>query len=84
MGELRTAAGYEAFIGKERRNYRAEWHPGEGAFLERNVCKKIAKETSRAHLSVITEGPTEAWRQGGTSLGYIASQRPVSKRGRGP
>jgi putative transposase len=49
MGELRTAARYEAFIREGAKvNYRAEWHPGDGApFLgpERFV-KKIAKETS--------------------------------------
>jgi len=48
MGELRTAARYEAFIRDGARvNYRAEWHPGDGApFLgpERFV-KKIAKES---------------------------------------
>jgi hypothetical protein len=47
MGELRTAARYEAFIREGAKvNYRAEWHPGDGApFLgpERFV-KKIAKE----------------------------------------
>ncbi len=53
MGELRTAARYEAFIRDGAKvNYRAEWHPGDGApFLgpERFV-KKIAKET--VHLPV--------------------------------
>jgi putative transposase len=48
MGELRTASRYEAFIRDGAKvNYRAEWHPGDGApFLgpERFV-KKIAKET---------------------------------------
>ena len=48
MGELRTAARYEAFIREGAKvNYRAEWHPGEGApflGLERFV-KKIVKET---------------------------------------
>jgi len=48
MGELRTVARYEAFIREGAKvNYRAEWHPGDGApFLgpERFV-KKIAKET---------------------------------------
>jgi hypothetical protein len=48
MGELRTAARYEAFIREGAKvNYRAEWHPGDGApFLgpERFV-KKISKET---------------------------------------
>jgi len=47
MGQLRTAARYEAFIRDGAKvNYRAEWHPGDGApFLgpERFV-KKIAKE----------------------------------------
>jgi hypothetical protein len=47
MGQLRTAASYEAFIRDGAKvNYRAEWHPGDGApFLgpERFV-KKIAKE----------------------------------------
>jgi putative transposase len=47
MGQLRTAASYEAFIRAGAKvNYRAEWHPGDGApFLgpERFV-KKIAKE----------------------------------------
>jgi REP element-mobilizing transposase RayT len=46
MGELRTVARYEAFIREGAKvNYRAEWHPGDGApFLgpERFV-KKIAK-----------------------------------------
>jgi hypothetical protein len=48
IGHLRTAARYEAFIREGAKvNYRAEWHPGDGApFLgpERFV-KKIAKET---------------------------------------
>jgi REP-associated tyrosine transposase len=48
MGQLRTAARYEAFIRDGAKvNYRAEWHPGDGApFLgpERFV-KKIAKES---------------------------------------
>jgi len=47
MGQLRTAARYEAFIRDGAKvNCRAEWHPGDGApFLgpERFV-KKIAKE----------------------------------------
>jgi REP-associated tyrosine transposase len=47
MGELRTAARYEAFIRDGAKvNYRAEWHPGDGApFLgpERFV-KKISNE----------------------------------------
>ena len=47
MGELRTVARYEAFIREGAKvNYRAEWHPGDGApFLgpERFV-KKITKE----------------------------------------
>jgi hypothetical protein len=31
MGELRTAARYEAFIREGAKvNYRAEWHPGDG------------------------------------------------------
>ena len=46
--QLRTAARYEAFIRDGARvNYRAEWHPGDGApflGLERFV-KKIVKET---------------------------------------
>jgi hypothetical protein len=50
MGELRTAARYEAFIRDGAKvNYRAELHPGDGApFLgpERFV-KKIAKESGR-------------------------------------
>lgn len=48
MGELGTAARYEAFIREGAKvNYGAEWHPGDGApFLgpERFV-KKISKET---------------------------------------
>ena len=48
MGQLRTAARYEAFTQDGAKvNYRAEWHPGDGApFLgpERFV-KKIAKES---------------------------------------
>jgi REP-associated tyrosine transposase len=48
MGQLRTAARYEAFIRDGAKvNYRAEWHPGDGApFLgpERFV-KKIAIES---------------------------------------
>ena len=48
MGQLRTAASYESFSrGGAKVNYRAEWHPRDGApFLgpERFV-KKIAKET---------------------------------------
>ena len=48
MGQLKTAARYEAFIRDGAKvNYRAEWHPGDGApFLgpERFV-KKIAKES---------------------------------------
>jgi REP-associated tyrosine transposase len=47
LGELKTAARYEAFIREGAKvNYRAEWHPGDGApFLgpERFV-KKLAKE----------------------------------------
>ena len=54
MGELRTAARYEAFIRDGAKvNYRAEWHPGDGApFLgpERFV-KKIAKEPIRPSSS---------------------------------
>jgi hypothetical protein len=54
MGELRTAARYEAFIREGAKvNYRAEWHPGDGApFLgpERFV-KKISKETSPPLIS---------------------------------
>jgi putative transposase len=54
MGELRTVARYEAFIREEAKvNYRAEWHPGDGApFLgpERFV-KKISKETIRPPIS---------------------------------
>jgi hypothetical protein len=31
MGELRTAARYEAFIREGAKvNYRTEWHPGDG------------------------------------------------------
>jgi len=39
MGELRTAARYEAFIREGAKvNYRAEWHPGDGApFLGRSA-----------------------------------------------
>ncbi len=48
LGELGTATRYAAFIGEGAKvNYRAEWHPGDGApFLgpERFV-KKISKET---------------------------------------
>ena len=48
MGELKTAARYEAFIREGAKvNYRAEWHPGDGApFLgpERFV-KTIADES---------------------------------------
>jgi putative transposase len=48
MGQRRTAARYEAFIRDGAKvNYRAEWHPGDGApFLgpERFV-KKISKES---------------------------------------
>jgi putative transposase len=48
MAQLRTAARYEAFIRDGAKvNYRAEWHPGDGApFLgpERFV-KKIARES---------------------------------------
>ena len=47
MGSFRTVARYEAFIREGAKvNYRAEWHPGDGApFLgpERFV-KKIAKQ----------------------------------------
>ena len=54
MGGLRTAARYEAFIRDGAKvNYRAEWHPGDGApFLgpERFV-KKIAKESVAPHSS---------------------------------
>ena len=54
MGELRTAARYEAFIREGAKvNYRAEWHPGDGApFLgpERFV-KKMAKETIQPPVS---------------------------------
>jgi hypothetical protein len=48
MGELRTAARYEAFIRDGAKvKYRAEWHPGDGApFLgPERFIKKIAKET---------------------------------------
>jgi putative transposase len=48
MGELGTAARYEAFIREGAKvNYRAEWHPGDGApFLgTQRFVKKIAKET---------------------------------------
>ena len=54
MGELRTVARYEAFIREGAKvNYRAEWHPGDGApFLgpERFV-KKISKETVPPSIS---------------------------------
>jgi putative transposase len=54
MGELRTAARYEAFVRDGAKvNYRAEWHPGDGApFLgpERFV-KKIAKESVLPSIS---------------------------------
>lgn len=54
MGELTTVARYEAFVREGAKvNYRAEWHPGDGApFLgpERFV-KKIAKETSPPSVS---------------------------------
>lgn len=48
MAELRTIARYEAFVrGGAKVNYRAEWHPGDGApFLgPARFVKKIAKET---------------------------------------
>jgi REP element-mobilizing transposase RayT len=48
MGELGTAARYEAFMREGANvNYRAEWHPGEGVpFLGPDrFVKKIAKET---------------------------------------
>jgi REP-associated tyrosine transposase len=54
MAELRTVARYEAFIRDGAKvNYRAEWHPGDGApFLgpERFV-KKIAKESVLPSIS---------------------------------
>lgn len=54
IGELRTAARYEAFIRDGAKvNYRAKWHPGDGApFLgpERFV-KKIAKNTIPSPIS---------------------------------
>jgi putative transposase len=48
MGGLRTAARYEAFIRDGAKvNYRAEWHPGDGApFLgPKRFVKKIARES---------------------------------------
>jgi putative transposase len=54
MGELMTVARYEAFIREGARvNYRAEWHPGDGApFLgPEHFVKKIAKETSAPPVS---------------------------------
>ena len=48
MGQLRTAASYEAFIREGAKlNYRAEWHPGDGApFLgPGRFVKKIAQES---------------------------------------
>lgn len=54
MGQLRTAASYEAFIRHGAKvNYRAEWHPGDGApFLgpERFV-KKNCERTGTASSS---------------------------------
>ena len=47
-GQLWTAAGYEAFIREGAKvNYRAEWHPGDGApFLgPGRFVKKIAQES---------------------------------------
>jgi REP element-mobilizing transposase RayT len=48
MGQLRTVGGYEVFIRDGAKvNYRAEWHPGDGApFLgPERFAKKIAKES---------------------------------------
>lgn len=54
LGELSTAARYEAFIGEGvKESYRAEWHPGEQApFLgPERFKKKIAKERPLPPLS---------------------------------
>ncbi len=54
MGELKTVAGYEAFIRDGAKvNYRVQWHPGEGApFLgPEHFVKKISKETVPAPIS---------------------------------
>jgi hypothetical protein len=50
MGELRTASRYEAFIRDGAKvNYRAEWHPGDGApFLG---PERFVKKTQSRHPS---------------------------------
>ena len=90
MGELRTVARYEAFIREGAKvNYRAEWHPGDGApFLgpERFVKKIAQKKSPAARLPArVAEGLTqERGGQLGTSRRDIASQGTASKRSRGP
>ena len=90
MGELRTAARYEAFIRDGAKvNYRAEWHPGDGApFLgpERFVKKIAERNNSATRLPArIAEGFTEE-RSGevGTFGRDIASQGPAGKRSKCP
>jgi hypothetical protein len=54
MGELRTAAHYEAFIRDgAKMSYWAEWHPGDGApFLgPERFAKKIARESVTPPIS---------------------------------
>ena len=51
MGQLRTVGGYEVFIRDGAKvNYRAEWHPGDGApFLRTGaLCKEDCERISSA------------------------------------
>jgi REP element-mobilizing transposase RayT len=90
MGQLRTVGGYEVFIRDGAKvNYRAEWHPGDGApFLgPERFAKKIAKESVAPPNSrrVNVEGFTEE-RSGkvGTLGGNITSQGPIGECGKRP
>ena len=54
MGELRTAARYEAFIRDgAKMNYRAKWHPGDGApFLgPERFIKKLQRDNCATRLA---------------------------------
>jgi hypothetical protein len=79
-GVFRTVARYEAFIREGAKlNYRAEWHPGDGApFLgpERFVKEDRERNNSAAHLpGRVAEGFAKArGGQIGTSRRHIASQ----------
>jgi hypothetical protein len=85
MGELKTAARYEAFIREGAKvNYRGEWRPGDGApFLgpERFVKKYRQRNSPAVHLpALVADGFTqERCGQVESFRRDIASQRPAGK-----